>query len=187
MFQLIKIFNLRSNFILGLLKPPDAAQPVNYKPLAAITGRHLFVVGEDFEIFHFDLVTQIWNQLPSKFSLSECKSSKLLENTIPITMSTMPMERKRMAQHIKSLGGADLIISDKTLYVTGGEDPNSNNDNLLISYYNLPRKLDWSIERLLWLACFKNNVKYDQCFLSQCPPMIIYKIISFINGDIFIM
>ena len=155
--------------------------------MAAITGRHLFVVGEDFEIFHFDLVTQIWNQLPSKFSLSESICSKVLENTIPVTRTTMSVERKRMAQHIKSRLGADLIISDKTLYVIGGEDPNSNNDNLLISYYNLPRKLDWSIERLLWLACFKNNVKTDQCFLSQCPPMIIYKIISFVNGDIFIM
>ena len=79
-----------------------------------------------------------------------------------------------------------LIIGDKTLYITGGEDPNSNNDSLLISYYNLPRKLDWSIERLLWLACYKNNVENDECLLSQCPPMIVYKIISYINSDILL-
>ena len=88
--------------------------------------------------------------------------------------------------HVKSRKGADLLIGDKTLYITGGEDPNSNNDSLLISYYNLPRKLDWSIERLLWLACYKNNVEKDECLLSQCPPMIVYKIISYINSDILL-
>ena len=160
--------------LIGLLKPPDSAQPVNYKPLTAVTGRHLFVVGENFEVFHCDLATQIWNQLPSKLEESSKNNPK----------SIIALERQRMAQRMKSRHGADLIIGDKYLFVIGGKDPNSNNEKLLVSYYNLQRKLDWSIERLLWLACFKNNVKTDQCHLSQCPPMIIYKIITFINSDI---
>ena len=181
------MYEVQPNLFLGLLRPPDEAQPVNYKPLAANTGKHLFVVAGDFELYHFDLLTQIWNQLPRKFSLSETKNKESLITSMDKINSTISMEPKRMEQHIKIRHGANLIIGDKTLFVTGGEEQNSNNDNLLVSYYNLPRKLDWSIERLLWLACFKNNVKTDGCFLSQCPPMIIYKILSFINGDIFIM
>ena len=155
--------------------------------MAAVTGKHLFVVGENWELFYFDLVLLVWNQLPTNLSLSESKFGEETKTSIPIVNSTMAMEKRKMTQLIKSRLGAHLIISDKTLFVTGGKDQNSNNDNLLVLYYNLPRKLDWSIERLLWLACFKNNVASDGCFLSQCPPMIIYKIISFINTDIFIM
>ena len=154
--------------------------------MAAVTGKHLFVVGENLELFYFDLVQLVWNQLPSNLSLSESKFGEETKTSIPIINSTMAMEKRKMTQLIKSRLGAHLIISDKTLFVTGGENQNSNNDSLLVLYYNLPRKLDWSIERLLWLACFKNNVTSDGCFLSQCPPMIIYKIISFINTDIFI-
>ena len=138
-------------------------------------------------MFHCDLATQIWNQLPSKLALSESKCNDMVESSKNNPKSIIAMERQRMAQHMKSRHGADLIIGDKSLFVIGGEDPNSNNEKLLVSYYNLRRKLDWSIERLLWLACFKNNVKRDECHLSQCPPMIIYKIISFVNSDIFIM
>ena len=135
-------------------------------------------------MFHCDLVNQIWNQLPSKLALSESKFNGMVESSKNNPKSIIAMERQGMAQHMKSRHGADLIICGKSLFVIGGEDPNSNNEKLLVSYYNLRRKLDWSIERLLWLACFKNNVKTDQCHLSQCPPMIIYKIISFLKSDI---
>ncbi len=71
------------------MKPPDTFQPVNYKPLAATTGRHLFVVGENFELFHFDLVSNIWNELPSDIyepdlrrnRISEKRKTKVLYST----------------------------------------------------------------------------------------------------------
>ena len=163
----------------GLLKPPDLAQPVNYKPLVAINGKDLFVVEENFELLHLDLNRNIWNELPSNISITEPELKNSQTKSISLS--------KRLSQYLKSRRGASLVISDKTLYVTGGEDQNSNNEQLIISCYNLPRKLEWSSERLLWLACFKNNVGKDKCLLSQCPPMIIYKIISYINSDIFMI
>ena len=162
-------------------------QPVNYKPLAAHTGRNLFVISELFEVFHFDLVTNVWHRLPSNTAVSDPKRKKGSSGIASIKQGKSLPERKSITQYLKSRRGANLVICDKTLYVTGGEDPDNNNDNLLIAYYNLPKKLDWSIERLLWLACFKNNVDVDKCFLSQCPPMLVYKIISYVNSDIFIM
>ena len=172
---------------LGLLKPPNMHQPVNYKPLAAHTGKNLFVVSEFFELFHFDLVTNVWHRLPSNSAVPDTKRKTRLRGINPIKQGRSLTERRIITQHLNSRRGANLVICDKTLYVTGGEDPDNINDNLLISYYNLPKKLDWSIERLLWLACFKNNLDRDKCFLSQCPPMIVYKIISYVNSDIFIM
>ena len=171
----------------GLLKPPDLAQPVNYKPLVAINGKDLFVVEENFELFQLDLNRNIWNELPSNISITEPELKNSPTKSISSSFPTHLSERKRLAQYLKSRRGASLVISDKTLYVTGGEDQNSNNEQLIISCYNLPRKLEWSSERLLWLACFKNTVGRDKCLLSQCPPMIIYKIISYINSDIFMI
>ena len=118
--------------------------------------------------------------------MSALQTNTISEKATSLGHANLSLERKKMMHHVKSRRGADLIIGDKTLYITGGEDPNRNNDSLLISYYNLPRKLDWSIERLLWLACYKNNVEHDECFLSQCPPMVVYKIISYINSDILL-
>ena len=181
---------------LGLRKPPDKAQPVNYRPLAAVTGKHMLVIGDKFELVCFNLVTNVWSHMNCKDSFS--KINERFNGTARIST---PHQIKwwtknqcsgsktggSLSCHMKYRRGAHLLICNRTLYVTGGSDDNSNNEKLLISYYHLPQKLDWAVERLLWLACFKNDAKRDNCFLSKCPPMIVYKIISYINSDIFTM
>ena len=177
-------------FFLGLLKPPSSYQPVNYRPMAAHKGRNLFVVSEFFELFHFDLVTNIWSRLSSTNIMSDHEKQRRCNTTNinpPTNLSSMS-DKERSPQCLKTRKGSTLVICDKTLYLVGGEGENNNgNRNLFISYYDLPKKLDWSMERLLWLACFKNNISRDKCFLSQCPPVVMYKIISYVNSDIFML
>ena len=160
--------------------------------MAAHKGRTLFVVSEFFELFHFDLVTNVWNQLSSKNIMSDHERQgkyKLAKGIKQIKQEVTSLrDVRRPTQCLKTRKGSSLVLCDKTLYLIGGEDENSRNCNLFISCYDLPKKLDWSKERLLWLACFKNNVAIDdKCFLSQCPPMVIYKIISYVNSDIFML
>lgn len=50
--------------------------------------------------------------------------------------------------------------------------------------FQLPRRMDWARERVLWIACFKNR-QDEGCHLSSCPPHIIYHIIGFVNSDTF--
>ena len=61
---------------LGLRKPPDKAQPVNYRPLAAVTGKHMFVIGDNLELVCFNLVTNVWSQMNCKDSFSEINERK---------------------------------------------------------------------------------------------------------------
>ena len=174
---------------LGLLKPPSSYQPVNYRPKATHKGRNLFVVSEFFELFHFDLVTNIWSQLSSTNIMSDHEKQRRYNTTNikPPTHVSPLNDIRSSTQCLKIRKGSTLVICDKTLYLIGGESENNGNRNLFISYYDLPKKLDWSMERLLWLACFKNSIARDKCFLSQCPPMVIYKIISYVNSDIFML
>ena len=50
--------------------------------------------------------------------------------------------------------------------------------------FQLPRRMNWDQERILWIACFKNRPE-NGCHLSKCPPRIIYHIIGYVNSDIF--
>ena len=181
---------------LGLRKPPNKEQPVNYRPLAAVTGKHMLVIGDNFELVCFNLVTNIWSKMNGKdsFSKIDARNNGTARISTPHQMKwwtknqcSVSRSGGSLSGHMKYRRGAHLLICNRTLYVTGGSDDNSNNEKLLISYYHLPQKLDWAVERLLWLACFKNDAKRDNCFLSKCPPMIVYKIISYINSDIFTM
>ena len=49
--------------------------------------------------------------------------------------------------------------------------------------FQLPRRMDWARERVLWIACLLNRP--ENCVLARCPPHIIYHIIGYVNSDTF--
>ena len=73
---------------------------------------------------------------------------------------------------LKMRAGSCLTLSNGNLVLTGSH-----------STWAFPltqKRFSWSRERLLWAACFKNDP--DSCLLAKCPPIIIYKILTYLNN-----
>ena len=51
-------------------------------------------------------------------------------------------------------------------------------------YFNIYSNLSWRIERILWIAYYKND-QNDQCLIDYLPKDILITIIAFLRGSIF--
>ena len=88
-----------------------------------------------------------------------------------------------------SRGNPTLARCGEHLYVIGGEARDFRNTSYSPSAHlwqlTLPKKMSWSKERLLWLACIKND--RAECNLAKVPPHVIYKIVGYVNSGAFFL
>ena len=135
--------------------PPDSAeQPTSLRPLAVSDGKKIHYLHEDFmsgrySLWQLDLTTFQW-----KMDLSQTKHPKLRQ-------------------------GARLVFQNGFLLLVEGRYVDSGSVAGVMKLQLSKKLFNWPRERLLWLACYKNNP--DECLLAKCPPIIIYKILTHLN------
>ena len=148
------------------------------QPQGVLLGKTLVLVSESysnftFTIFTLNLKTLTWRHLRGKSGFHQSKNQKV--------KTPVPFDPPARGNPTVTLLKGDLIL-------LGGHprDPiKKNSTDSRIWRISLPKSMPWEAERLLWLACYKNN--RDECLLAKCPPVVIYHIIGFVNSNTFNM
>ncbi|TRY68422.1 hypothetical protein TCAL_02508 [Tigriopus californicus] len=148
------------------------------KPCGLLVGNKLILVLEDYATSTMDayvlhLRSMRWIQLKGYSSHGTVPQEDVL---LPVDEPFNPPAR----------GNGTLVRSGEHLYVIGGTERHLSKTKCPAPHLwqlTLPRAMSWDRERILWLACFKNN-PWD-CHLARCPPHIIYYIITLVNTNSF--
>lgn len=148
------------------------------RPAGILIGRRLVILSEQYEvekaaIFTLDLKTLIWRRLRGHFSVNSKGSTMYAPFDPPaIENPTLTLTKGQLLMIGGRIRSPKFVNQPSHLY------PWSR-----IWTISLPKCLDWSQERLLWLACYKND--RDECNLAKCPPHVMYKIIGYVNSNTF--
>lgn len=133
----------------NLRMPPDGQASPDFSPLANLfDSQTLFVMNQDFESNLYRI-----HQL----------HLKSMEWNQMVKMPKIPSRISRPS-----------LISDGSRLCIVQADKKTN--KTVVHSLKLSQKLTWAQQRVLWLACLKNEPEI--CPLAKCPPMIIYNIIS---------
>ena len=154
------------------------------RPAGVIVKEKLLVLSEDYEtitaiLFSLDLKTLKWTRMAS------VKRQTEKEKPPTSLLSLGPPARGNPTMSFDEYSGHLLIIGGHNRNESRFPGLRQNQGHLgHVWTYKLPQKMDWPRERVLWIACFKNRSQ-EGCYLAQCPPHIIYHIISYVNSDTF--
>ena len=140
----------------GLREPPIGYEPPSFRPLVARQGKLLHYLHEDFESGRY----------------SHCQ--------IDLTTFQWKHINGKQTKHPKLRHGADLLLHKCSLNLVGGRDVMTSSKPKAIRLQLNKKAFSWTKERVLWLACYKNSP--EECLLAKCPPMIIYKILTYLNS-----
>ena len=149
------------------------------RPAGVVVGNRLMVVSEEYEkacaaVFVLHLRSMRWERCRgtiSRSSVLNCHPDLTLPRDIPFDPPAVGNPTVTL-----SPVGTAVIIGGHEKSMSSGSAPK-------IWLVPLPRSMDWSRERLLWLACFKND--RDVCHLAKCPPHVMYRIIGYVNSNTF--
>ena len=144
------------------------------RPAGAVIGRRLVILTEQYEtgksaVFTLDMRSLKWRRLFGRHP-DQYRQRHKMKFVWP---SFDPPAR----------GNPTLTQYGDRLIMIGGHARNAGLEDGHIWSIALPKTMDWKCERLLWLACYKNN--RAECLLANCPPHVIYKIIGYINANSF--
>lgn len=148
------------------------------KPCGLLVGNKLILVLEDYATSTMDayvlhLRSMRWIRLKGFSSHATIPQEDVL---LPVDEPFNPPAR----------GNATLVRCGEHLYVIGGTERHLSKTKCPAPHLwqlTLPKAMSWERERVLWLACFKNNPW--ECHLAKCPPHIIYYIITLVNSNSF--
>ena len=140
----------------NLILPPKDQEPPDFTPLASFSP------------------PEALNVLNHDFSTGRHRLLRLDMRNLNWTVVKLKRDLKMTCQSSR------LLVNDSILYMVDGSS-GQGSGNGQVSSLKLTNRLTWNQERILWLACFKNNP--EECCLAKCPPMIIYKIIDHANAN----
>ena len=156
---------------------------------ALVIGNKLVLLVEEYEtttsaIFTLHLRSMRWARLKGTL---RCEAATAVGTKTPKTTQLLSLP-KHIPFNPAAKGNPSMLMMGKNLYVIGGDyrshdHRNPRDPRIHIWQLSLPRVMDWEQERILWIACFKND--RTSCQLAKCPPHIIYDIIGYVNGNAF--
>ena len=149
------------------------------QPSGVVIGNKLIILGESYEtakasIAVIDLAKMSWINVIGTSGLSDYSNFTANKNQLDLVSFNPPVR-----------GNASLVLAKRSLFVVGGHvrDPNSGEADSRVWRLDFNKCMDWTRERILWIACYKND--RSECNLANCPPHIIYFIITLVNSNTF--
>ncbi len=146
------------------------------RPAGCVIGKHLVILAENYEtasaaVYSLNLKSLEWRKLSGRHSNHIVKKNK---------------EKIKLPFDPPARGNPTLTRCGQKLFMIGGHVRSAGREDHRVWSLTLPQGLDWPRERLLWLACYKNDPR-GECLLAKCPPHVIYKIIGYANSNAFYM